>query len=97
MSPYFPSSTHRTRRRPPATMGIPTNHKAILLATFIAFGGFLFGYDIGVISVRVLSVYGVPRAHATSCRDVLSCPTSLGGSERSGLMASQYSQARDSP
>ncbi|KAI9067199.1 general substrate transporter [Trametes sanguinea] len=30
-------------------MGIPTNHKAILLATFIAFG-FLFGYDIGVIS-----------------------------------------------
>ncbi|KAI0756097.1 general substrate transporter [Daedaleopsis nitida] len=30
-------------------MGIPTNHKAVLLATFIAFG-FLFGYDIGVIS-----------------------------------------------
>ncbi|TBU40716.1 general substrate transporter [Dichomitus squalens] len=31
-------------------MGIPTNHKAIMLATFVAFGGFLFGYDIGVIS-----------------------------------------------
>ncbi|TFK25914.1 sugar transporter [Coprinopsis marcescibilis] len=28
----------------------PTNRSAILLAIFIAFGGFLFGYDIGVIS-----------------------------------------------
>ncbi|EAU83517.1 sugar transporter [Coprinopsis cinerea okayama7 len=28
----------------------PTNRYAILLAIFIAFGGFLFGYDIGVIS-----------------------------------------------
>lgn len=31
-------------------MAVPTNRKAILLAIFIAFGGFLFGYDIGVIS-----------------------------------------------
>ncbi|CAL1693915.1 unnamed protein product [Somion occarium] len=30
-------------------MAVPTNRKAILLAIFIAFG-FLFGYDIGVIS-----------------------------------------------
>ncbi|KAL1715897.1 general substrate transporter [Schizophyllum commune] len=29
---------------------IPTNPKAILLGIFVAFGGFLFGYDIGVIS-----------------------------------------------
>lgn len=29
---------------------IPTNRYAIQLAFFIAFGGFLFGYDIGVIS-----------------------------------------------
>ncbi|EGO05363.1 hypothetical protein SERLA73DRAFT_101147 [Serpula lacrymans var. lacrymans S7.3] len=31
-------------------MAVPTNRRAILLAIFIAFGGFLFGYDIGVIS-----------------------------------------------
>lgn len=29
---------------------VPTNRRAILLAFFVAFGGFLFGYDIGVIS-----------------------------------------------
>ncbi|KAF5371643.1 hypothetical protein D9758_003573 [Tetrapyrgos nigripes] len=29
---------------------VPTNKRAIVLATFVAFGGFLFGYDIGVIS-----------------------------------------------
>ncbi|KAH7922786.1 general substrate transporter [Leucogyrophana mollusca] len=29
---------------------VPTNRRAVLLAIFIAFGGFLFGYDIGVIS-----------------------------------------------
>lgn len=31
-------------------MGKTTNRNAIQLAVFIAFGGFLFGYDIGVIS-----------------------------------------------
>ncbi|KAF5371644.1 hypothetical protein D9758_003571 [Tetrapyrgos nigripes] len=29
---------------------VPTNKRAVVLATFVAFGGFLFGYDIGVIS-----------------------------------------------
>ncbi|KAF8079163.1 general substrate transporter [Lyophyllum atratum] len=29
---------------------LPNNRRAVLLAIFIAFGGFLFGYDIGVIS-----------------------------------------------
>ncbi|KII94314.1 hypothetical protein PLICRDRAFT_36565 [Plicaturopsis crispa FD-325 SS-3] len=29
---------------------VPTNRRAIILAIFIAFEGFLFGYDIGVIS-----------------------------------------------
>ncbi|KIJ66473.1 hypothetical protein HYDPIDRAFT_109514 [Hydnomerulius pinastri MD-312] len=29
---------------------VPTNRRAVLLAIFIAFEGFLFGYDIGVIS-----------------------------------------------
>ncbi|KAI0317252.1 general substrate transporter [Amylostereum chailletii] len=33
-----------------ALEAVPTNRRAILLAIFIAFGGFLFGYDIGVIS-----------------------------------------------
>ncbi|KAF8435632.1 general substrate transporter [Boletus edulis BED1] len=32
------------------TNHVPTNRRAILLAGFIAFEGFLFGYDIGVIS-----------------------------------------------
>ncbi|KAJ7605077.1 general substrate transporter [Mycena polygramma] len=32
------------------TRAVPTNGRAVLLAVFIAFGGFLFGYDIGVIS-----------------------------------------------
>jgi len=32
------------------SMRLPHNRKAILLAVFVAFGGFLFGYDIGVIS-----------------------------------------------
>ncbi|VDC04259.1 unnamed protein product [Peniophora sp. CBMAI 1063] len=31
-------------------MALTTNARAILLSVFIAFGGFLFGYDIGVIS-----------------------------------------------
>ncbi|TFK56381.1 sugar transporter [Heliocybe sulcata] len=31
-------------------MGLSTNNKAIIMAVFIAFGGFLFGYDMGVIS-----------------------------------------------
>jgi hypothetical protein len=29
-------------------VALPHNRKAILLAIFVAFGGFLFGYDIGV-------------------------------------------------
>ncbi|EJC97759.1 sugar transporter [Fomitiporia mediterranea MF3/22] len=36
--------------KPSAPASRPTSLKAILLAVFIAFGGFLFGYDIGVIS-----------------------------------------------
>lgn len=44
----------------PTIMAVPTNRRAILLAIFIAFGGFLFGYDIGVISVsRTISVYSM--------------------------------------
>ncbi|KAF9040293.1 general substrate transporter [Hymenopellis radicata] len=33
-----------------APRALPTNRRAIILAIFVAFGGFLFGYDIGVIS-----------------------------------------------
>ncbi|EKM84259.1 hypothetical protein AGABI1DRAFT_52117 [Agaricus bisporus var. burnettii JB137-S8] len=34
----------------PTVRAVPTNRHAIVLAAFVAFGGFLFGYDIGVIS-----------------------------------------------
>jgi len=48
MAGGFTTSSNKnidTKALPP-----PTNTKAIILAAFIAFGGFLFGYDIGVIS-----------------------------------------------
>ncbi|KAL5508401.1 hypothetical protein ACEPAH_6020 [Sanghuangporus vaninii] len=35
---------------PSSKLPAPTNRRAVLLAVFISFGGFLFGYDIGVIS-----------------------------------------------
>ncbi|KAJ7292647.1 general substrate transporter [Mycena rebaudengoi] len=48
----FPSQQFLTSLSFHLTMAraVPTNRKAVLMAIFIAFEGFLFGYDIGVIS-----------------------------------------------
>ena len=51
-------------------MAVPTNTRAILLAVFIAFGGFLFGYDIGVISVRSSYLFSGETLVLTYSRDV---------------------------
>ncbi|KAI8980586.1 general substrate transporter [Trametes punicea] len=51
-------------------MGVPRNHKAILLATFVAFGGFLFGYDIGVISGCLIMPDFVRRFGTTDANGV---------------------------
>ena len=51
-------------------MAVPTNTRAILLAVFIAFGGFLFGYDIGVISVRSSYLISGETLVLTYSRDV---------------------------
>ncbi|KAI5118779.1 hypothetical protein M0805_005660 [Coniferiporia weirii] len=79
---------------------LPINRKAILLAVFIAFGGFLFGYDIGVISGCLIMPdfimrFGVPDGQggfvlSSSRQSIITSLLSAGGALGQALTSDRF-------